>query len=64
MRRCSTEVDLSRRRAAERLMRAKVGVVEEAHLDRRGEIFRHERPEQAQPKRVLQRPPQTLDQGY
>jgi hypothetical protein len=44
-------------------MRAKVGVVKEAHLERRGEIFRHKRPQQAQAERVLQRLPQPLDQG-
>src|SRR5450759_2809957 len=56
------EVDLCRRRTAERLMRAEVGVVDEAHLDLLHQIFRHHGPQQAEAERVLQRPPQTLDQ--
>src|SRR5450830_1041984 len=56
------EVDLCRRRTAERLMRAEVGVVDEAHLDLLHQILRHQRPQQVQAERVLQRPPQTLDQ--
>jgi hypothetical protein len=54
--------DLCRRRPVETLMRTEVGVVEEAYLDLRHEIFCHERPHQAQAERVLQRPPEALDQ--
>jgi hypothetical protein len=57
------EVDLCRRRTAETLMRAEVRVVEEAELDRRGEILRCGRPQHAQAESVLQRPPQTFDQS-
>src|SRR5450759_1068382 len=56
------EVDLCRRRTAKRLMRAEVGVVDEAHLDLLHQILRHHGPQQVQAERVLQRPPQTLDQ--
>src|SRR5450830_1295567 len=56
------EVDLCRRRSVETLMRTEVGVMEEAPLDLRHEIFCHERPHQAQAERVLQRPPEALDQ--
>ena len=62
MRRGPSEIDLGRRRTTERLMRTEVRVVEEAQLDRRGEVLRDERPQQAQAERVLQRPPQALDQ--
>jgi hypothetical protein len=62
MRRRPAEIDLSRGRSAKRLMRAEVRVVDEAHLDLRREIFRHERPQQAQAERVLQRPLQAFDQ--
>src|SRR5450830_1195166 len=56
------EVDLGRRRSAERLMRAEVRVVDEAQLDLLHQILRHQRPQQAQAERVLQRPPQAFDQ--
>ena len=63
MRRRPSEVDLRRRRSAERLMRAEVRVVDETHLDLLQQVFRHQRPEQAKAERVLQRPPESLDQG-
>src|SRR5450759_1617368 len=50
------EVDLCRRRTAERLMRAEVRVVDEAHLDLLHEILRHERPLQTQAERVFYAP--------
>jgi len=46
MRRSPTEVDLCRRRTAERLMRAEMRVVDEADLDLHHQIFGHERPYQ------------------
>src|ERR1035437_8552024 len=56
------EVDLCRRRTAKTLMRAKVRVVNEAELDLLHQILRHQRPQQAEAERVLQRPPQAFDQ--
>src|ERR1035438_5239645 len=43
-------------------MRAEVSVVQEAQLDLLHQVFRDERPKQAQAESVLQRPPQPLDQ--
>jgi hypothetical protein len=58
MRRRPAEVHLCRRRTAQTLMGAEVRVVDEAHLNRRGEVLRCGWPQQAQAERVLQRPPQ------
>ena len=48
VRRRASEVDLCRRCTAERLMRAEVRVVDEAQPDLLHQIFRHQRPQQAQ----------------
>src|SRR5664279_155033 len=58
-----SEVDLGWRRPTEALMRTEVGVVDEAELDCCSEVFRCGWPQEAQPERVLQRPPQPFDQG-
>src|SRR5450759_5768231 len=58
-----SEVGLCWCRSAETLMRAEVRVVEEAHLDLLHQVFGRQRSQQAQAERVLQRPPQPLDQS-
>src|SRR5665647_3120738 len=62
MRRRPSEVDLRRRCTAETLMRAEMRVVDEAELDLLHQVSRRQRPQHAQAERVLQRPPQPLDQ--
>src|ERR1017187_4395675 len=63
MRRRPAEVHFCRCRTPERLMRAEVRVVDETQFNSLQQIFRHERPYQRQPESVLQRPPESLDQG-
>ncbi len=54
---------LARRGTAEALMRAVVGIVDQAEFDLSSKVLSGEGAQQPQPERVLQCLPESLDQG-